>query len=70
MDFQTFLITIAPNLAGCSASTILAILAYNFIKKLFAKKANEIGENADIKELRKEVKEVKDILNKIRGKSQ
>lgn len=69
MDIQTILMIIAPSLAGCSASTILAILAFKFIKKLFVKKTNEIGENAEFEKLHEEINDVKEILNKIRGKS-
>ena len=69
MDFQSILIMIAPSLAGCSVATIICILTYKVLKKLFERKISSISENAEFKKLHDEVKELKEILNNIRGKT-
>ena len=69
MDFQSILIMIAPSLAGCSVSAIICVLVYRVLKKLFERKISSISENAEFEKLHKEIKEVKETLDRIRGKA-
>lgn len=69
MALEEIIIMIAPSLAGTSAVTLISIIVGSFLKKLLKKKVDEVSENAEFEKVHKELAEIKEVLNKIRGKA-
>lgn len=65
---KEFLVWVAPIAAGFITSILFPFIIKKVILKQLQKKVNEVNSGAEFEEVKKEIREVKEMLLKIRGK--
>lgn len=63
------IVYVAPLVAGFITSTVIPLIIQRFSKKYLQKKINELSEGEQLKEIKKELSNIKKEILEMRGKA-